>query len=163
MKELFADLTSSLPDDHPDKQCLGESYEDIAKRWSTLADRLNEREPQLGKLATDAQTHESDYGHLCDWLGPAEETAAAMATVPSELEAVQEQLKALEVCELFSSFSATYRVNKSLSTFPLLLRMSFISITCPCTTYLKHMSVIFLASLLRAIPSLPPLPPNGWH
>ena len=103
MKELFADLTSSLPDDHPDRQCLGESYEDIAKRWGTLADRLNEREPQLGKLAADAQTHESDYGHLCDWLGPAEETAAAMATVPSELEAVQEQLKALEVCELFSS------------------------------------------------------------
>ena len=101
MKALFDDLTSSLPRDHPDRQCLGESYEDIAKRWSTLADRLSEGEPRLRKLATDAQTHESDYGHLCDWLGPAEEMAAAMATVPSELEAAQEQLKALEVCEPF--------------------------------------------------------------
>ena len=97
LRELFGDLTSSLPDDHPDKQCLGEPCEDITKRWDALADRLSEKEPQLRKLAADAQTHESSYSDLCDWLGPAEETAAAMATVPSELDAVQEQLKALEV------------------------------------------------------------------
>ena len=103
MRELFGDLTSNLPDGHPDKQCLGEPCDGITDRWDTLAHRLNEREPQLRKLTADAQSHESDYGELCDWLAPSEEMAAAMATVPSELDAVQDQLKALEVRRCNSS------------------------------------------------------------
>ena len=97
LKDLFDDLTSNLPADHPDKSCLGEPCEDVNKRWEALSSQLNDKEPQLCKLAEDAQTHESDYGNLCDWMGPAEERAAAMTTVPSELDAVQEQLKAMEV------------------------------------------------------------------
>lgn len=103
MRELFGDLTSSLPDGHPDKRCLGEPCDDVTERWDKLAHRLSEKEPQLRKLTADAQTHESCYGELCEWLGPAEEMAATMATVPSELDAVQDQLKALEVRRCNSS------------------------------------------------------------
>ena len=97
LKELSDDLTSNLSDDNPDKQEVKQPCDDITSRWDDLANRLEEAEPKLENLRDVAKDHESDYSALTDWLGPMNDKVAAMATVPSDLDSIQEQLKAVEV------------------------------------------------------------------
>jgi dystonin len=99
LNELLDDLTSGLPDDHPDKEEVKRPCDEVNTKWDDLANRIEGEESKLNELSDVAKGHESDYDSLSDWLGPAKEKAVSLSAVPSDLESIQDQLKSIEELE----------------------------------------------------------------